>query len=82
MCTAYKIGGECTDEIPFEYNTVKIDPVLTSFEGWRQGLEGITSYEALPQRLRTYLAAIEEQTGVTIAAVSISPDRKDVVFKQ
>ena len=81
MCTAYNINGQLTDEIPFEYNTVPITPVLTPFEGWKQSLEGITSYDQLPEKLRHYLGAIEEQTGVKIAAVSISPDRKDVVFK-
>ena len=81
MCTAYCIDGQKTDEIPYEYNTVPIEPVLTSYEGWQQSLTGITSYDALPAKLRSYLAAIEQQTGVRIAAVSISPDRKDVVFK-
>ena len=81
MCSHYDIEGQRTDEIPFEYNTARIDPVLTPFEGWKQSLQGIDSYGKLPEKLRTFLAAIEEQTGVRIAAVSISPDRKDVLFK-
>ena len=81
MCTAYNIEGRITDEIPYEYNTMHIDPVLTPFAGWKQSLEGITDYNALPEALKVYLAAIERETGVNIAAVSISPDRKDVLFK-
>jgi adenylosuccinate synthase len=81
MCSHYDIDGQRTDEIPFEYNTACITPVLTAFEGWKQSLEGITDYAKLPEKLRNYLAAIEQQTGVNIAAVSISPDRKDVLFK-
>ena len=81
MCTAYEIEGQQTDEIPFEYNTVEIAPLLTPYKGWQQSLAGITEYDALPANLKSYLAAIEEQTGVRIAAVSISPDRKDVLFK-
>lgn len=81
MCTHYDIEGKRTDEIPFEYNTVHIDPVLTPFQGWKQSLQGIADYNALPQNLKDFLAAIEQQTGVRIAAVSISPDRKDVLFK-
>ena len=81
MCTAYEIEGQKTDEIPFEYNTVEIAPLLTPYKGWLQSLAGITEYNALPANLKNYLAAIEEQTGVRIAAVSISPDRKDVLFK-
>jgi len=81
ICTTYDIEGRQTDEIPFEYNTVPIHPVLTPFAGWKQGLAGIENYNDLPANLLSYLAAIEQQTGVRIAAVSISPDRKDVLFK-
>ena len=81
MCTSYEVEGKKTDEIPFEYNTMPIKPELTPYKGWRKSLQGITEYSKLPQELLTYLAAIEEQTGVPIAAVSISPDRKDVLFK-
>ncbi len=81
MCTAYKINGRETDEIPYEYNTVPIEPVLTDYAGWRHSLLGINRYEDLPEKLKTYLAAIERETGVPVAAVSISPDRRDVLFK-
>ena len=43
---------------------------------------GTASYDVLPKELKDYLKAIEQQTGVNIRAVSISPDRKDVLFKQ
>lgn len=81
MCTGYDIHGQKTDEIPFEYNALEVKPLLAPFAGWKQSLQGIESYDALPQQLKVYLAAIEQQTGVRIAAVSISPDRKDVLFK-
>ena len=81
MCTAYSINGEVTTEIPFEFNEVEIVPQLESFEGWKSELSHVSSYGQLPQKLLAYLAAIEKQTGVSICAVSISPDRKDVLFK-
>lgn len=81
MCTAYSINGQVTDEIPFEFNAVHIDPLFESFEGWNSGLAGTKEYSALPQRLVEYLSAIEKQVDVPIMAVSISPDRQDVIFK-
>jgi adenylosuccinate synthase len=81
MCVEYEVEGKRTSEIPFEYNTLPITPVLNSYEGWCQSLEGITAYENLPAKLKNYMGEIERQTGVRIAAVSISPDRKDVLFK-
>ena len=82
MCVNYEIDGQQTEEIPFEYNEVEIKPVLKSYKGWKQDLAGITDYNALPQLLRDYLDQIEAATGVPVLAVSISPDRKDVLFKK
>lgn len=81
VCTSYKIEGAETNEIPFEFNSVEIEPQFTSFPGWKQSLEGISQYGQLPQRLLDYVAAIEKIVGVPITAVSTSPDRKDVLFK-
>lgn len=81
MCTHYEIDGQQTDEIPFEFNAVEINPVLRHFKGWKQDLAGISEFAALPQLLKDYLSAIEQETGVNVYAVSTSPDRKDVLFK-
>lgn len=81
MCINYEINGKETDEIPFEFNEVEITPKHISFPGWKQDLSSAKNYNDLPANLLTYLKAIEEQTGVNICAVSISPDRKDVLFK-
>jgi adenylosuccinate synthase len=82
MCTHYEICGKQTDELPYEFNAVEIKPVYETYPGWRQELNGAKSYTELPARLLEYLYAIEKITGVNIMAVSISPDRKDVLFKQ
>lgn len=81
MCTHYEIEGRQTDEIPFEFNAVEIKPVLESHPGWKQELSSAKAYNDLPGNLLNYLAAIEKATGVHIMAVSISPDRKDVLFR-
>lgn len=81
MCTHYNIGDQKTDEIPFEFNEVEIHPELVSFPGWKQGLGEVGTFEQMPENLLKYLTAIEEQTGVRIMAVSVSPDRKDVLFR-
>ena len=81
MCTAYQIDGKPTTEIPYEFNQVEITPQLTDFPGWKQDLSGIDNYNDLPEKLLNYLAAIEQETGVRVLAVSTSPDRKDVLFR-
>ncbi|MBP5516328.1 MAG: adenylosuccinate synthase [Bacteroidales bacterium] len=81
MCTDYIINGEETDEIPFEFNEVEITPKLAVFKGWKQSIADAGKYEELPVQLRDYLSVIEEKTGVRIMMVSVSPDRKDVIFR-
>lgn len=81
MCTQYEINGEYTDEIPFEYNDVEIKPQLQTFPGWKENLEDIIEYGALPKKFINYLEALENATGVPILAVSTSPDRRDVVWR-
>lgn len=82
MCTHYIINDQKTDEIPFEFNEVEIKPFLESYPGWQQSLNNTESYDKLPANLLGYLSAIESNTGVKIMAVSISPDRKDVLFRK
>lgn len=82
MCTHYEINGKETDELPFDFNAVEITPKYRTFAGWKQGLDGAKRYEELPARLLEYLYELERYTGVNIMAVSISPDRKDVLFKE
>ena len=81
MCVDYTINGKVTDRIPFEFNAVEITPNLVAFDGWKQNLTGITTIDALPQQLRNYLHAIEKATDTPILAVSTSPDRKDILFR-
>ena len=81
MCTKYIINGKETDEIPFEFNEVEITPKCDIYPGWKQSLASTSKYEDLPKQLLDYLSVIEKVTGVNIYAVSISPDRKDVLFK-
>ena len=81
MCVAYEIDGVQTQQIPFALNEVEIRPVLKSFTGWKQSLTHAARFEDLPANLLAYLHAIEEQTGAAIRAVSISPDRKDTLFR-
>src|SRR5882724_1788104 len=48
VCTAYKIGGETTSEIPFQMNRLQIEPVLESFSGWKSDTTSLKKYDNLP----------------------------------
>ena len=81
-CTEYKLAdGTVTDEFPYDVVESELTPIYKEFKGWDSSLDGIDSFEALPQELKDYIAFIEEYLGVPINMVSIGPDRKQTILK-
>ncbi|MEM7039560.1 MAG: adenylosuccinate synthase, partial [Bacteroidota bacterium] len=74
VCTAYRIGGEETTELPYDLE-VEMTPVLKSFPSWKEDLTGIREREAIPAVLMDYIRWIEGETGVPITILSVGPDR-------
>ncbi|HWB91531.1 MAG TPA: adenylosuccinate synthase [Puia sp.] len=79
VCTAYKIDGETTHEIPFQMNKVKIEPVLQSFEGWKTDTTGVKTYNNLPPKMQEYVKFINQYLGVKIAYISNGPGRDQLI---
>lgn len=82
VCTAYNIDGRETKEFPVDIPSLeKVKPVLTTLRGWHCSLEGIDSYEALPQEAKKYIEFIENYTGARVKYISTSPARKDTIVR-
>lgn len=80
VCDAYKINGQRTMNVPYDMEE-RIIPLYSDYEGWLQDVGGVDDYEALPQRMKDYIAMIEQKTGLPVAVVSTSPDRKDTIIR-
>ncbi len=81
VAVKYKIGETLTGEVPYDMNSVKIEPVYDTLKGWNQSLEGVSSYEQMPDGLKNYVKYIEDKTGVPITIVSTGPDRSQTIVK-
>ncbi len=80
ICTSYKIEGkECT-ELPFNDDS-GIEPVYTTFPGWKEDITSIRKFDKLPKELKSFIEFIETNTGVPITLVSVGPDRKETIFR-
>ncbi|MCB0567849.1 MAG: adenylosuccinate synthase [Phaeodactylibacter sp.] len=79
--TAYEIDGQTTQELPYDICDQPIQPVYKAHTGWQQSLEGITTFEELPQAARDYLLAMEKELGVPISMVSTGPERNKLIVK-
>ena len=80
VCVAYKVDGEETTEIPYNVKA-KVEPVYKTFKGWKQDIGKIRKFEDLPDELKTYIAFIEKETGVSFGIISVGPDRSETIVR-
>lgn len=80
VCTAYKVNGELTDQMPFEL-TEEVEPVYIEMKGWNTNLTSYKNGDQLPDELKAYIEFIEKETGVPISVVSVGPDREQTLIQ-
>jgi adenylosuccinate synthase len=82
VAVAYRIGGRTVDEFPAALPPGEAcQPVYESWPGWSAPTKGVTSFDALPEAARNYVARLEEVSGVPIALVSTGSDREETIIR-
>jgi len=79
VCTAYKINGKESSEIPFQMTRVKIEPVYREFNGWNISTSAAKSPAELPQAMTEYVEFINKVLGVRIQYISNGPGREQII---
>jgi len=82
MCIKYRIEGKETEEIPFQMLQKAIEPVLSSFEGWKKDITTIKDFESLPEEMKTYISFIDSYLKVNVSYISNGPERSQLIEKQ
>ena len=82
MCTKYRIAGKETEEIPFQMLQQAIEPVLSSFEGWKKDITTTKDFESLPEEMKTYISFIDSYLKVKVSYISNGPGRSQLIEKQ
>ena len=80
--TAYKDINGISHKVPFEFGTGGFKPVYEAFEGWKSSLDGIGSYETMPNQLRNYIHFLEEKLDTPVTMISTGPERKSLILKE
>lgn len=78
VCTAYKVDGKITDQVPFDI-ACEIEPVYTEFPGWKTDLSGIRKESDLPKAFTDYVKFMEDYLGVPVSIISLGPDREATI---
>ncbi|MEZ4774238.1 MAG: adenylosuccinate synthase [Bacteroidia bacterium] len=79
VCTSYIVEGGETQEVPFDFETSKVEPVYDSFPGWKADITAARTKEDLPKALRDYIDALESYLDVPVSYVSVGPDRQQIL---
>jgi len=83
ICTNYRLpDGTLTDQLPYDLCDETVEPVYRDFEGWQQSLDGIHDFEAIPDRLMTYVKFLEEELNLPITFISTGPDREALISRE
>jgi adenylosuccinate synthase len=79
VCTAYKVDGKETNQVPFQMTRVAIEPVYKQFDGWAVDTTVCKTPADLPAKMQTYIDFINSYLGVPVSYVSNGPGRDQIV---
>ncbi len=81
VCTRYKLSdGQVAEEIPYNIDHHKLEPVYHTLPGWEQQLNGVKDFDQMPGALHTYLDYLEQELQIPIGIVSVGPDRTQTIL--
>ena len=81
VCIAYRDGQQRFDYVPNDIEVLsRCRPVYAEFPGWRSPTHQARTWKELPSKTRSYLKALAELTGATLAIASVGPGREQTIF--
>lgn len=82
IAKSYRLDGELLEDIPvFGEDISKVEVEYEELDGWSQDISQLKSYDALPQNAKNYIARIEELIDCPIHAVSVGPERSQLILR-
>ena len=79
ICTAYKIDGKETEQIPFQMTWNRIEPIYKTFKGWNTNITKVKGESELPIEMKEYVAFINKNLGAPISYISNGPERDQLI---
>lgn len=82
ICVGYKdASGNDVKTLPNKLSLLKeLTPVYEEHEGWMESTIGVTEYDKLPEKAKSYLKRIEELLETPIFIVSTGPKREETII--
>jgi len=80
VCEEYVINGRATRQVPYQMMKTEITPTYRSFPGWKTDISKVKAAEALPLRMKEYIAHINEYLKVPVKYISNGPGRDQIIL--
>ena len=81
ICTGYKVGGKRIPDFPTDVRTLEhVEPVYTSYAGWRSPTSGVRRFRDLPPKARAYVNAMKKHLATNIWMVSVGARRDQTLI--
>jgi adenylosuccinate synthase len=83
LAVAYKAGGHRYLEPPEGITDLSsYEPEFKELQGWQEGLPSIAAWESLPKAAQDYVRSVEDIAGVPVRALSVGPQRDQIILRQ
>ena len=82
IAVAYELDGERVERFPAEWGAEVLNrcqPIYEELSAWQEDISGARRREDLPADAQTYIARIEELTGVPVTFISVGPEREAMI---
>lgn len=86
ICTGYELEGQVLESWPIQPELVdRCTPIYKEYEGWAPKTReewkdiAINGFDALPDAMKIYILAIQEELASKVSMVSIGPGRKETI---
>ena len=81
ICVGYKHKGRHYEEMPSDITVLEqCTPQYITMPGWKQSTIGITKYDQLPKKARTYVEKVCRLCGVKPSIISTGPRRDETII--
>lgn len=79
VCTAYKVNGTSSQQVPFQMNRTPPVPEWKTFPGWHTNISDLRDPALLPRAIQDYIEYINGYLGVPIRYISNGPGREQLI---
>ena len=83
LCTGYELHGERVTELPGDpEDLAEAKPIYETLPGWDEKLNGVRTFDELPEHAKRYVRRVEEVCQCQVTCVSVGADRGETILLQ